>query len=131
MAKTEWTIATLKKYVEAQLSGVAKALKLQAKEYKRRLKQLNGEQARIAASQSSHVSRDTWDAFIETDQKWKAKTDQALHDALPRSEFLTYKSSTDTARDLAAGKWSGALSLFSIVLSLITAAGVVYAIFKP
>jgi ribosomal protein L44E len=60
---TTWDI------VQAELKGIAKALKLQAREYKRRLKGLNGEAKRLRRMQEKYVSRETNDIVIENYRK--------------------------------------------------------------
>ena len=74
-----WTLATLKehfevkfKHLEEMRKSEANALVIQAKEYERRLEALNGEQARIAKSQATYVSREVWEAFSLRVEKYMA-----------------------------------------------------------
>lgn len=53
---TEWTVATLKEHYDTLLARKDEALRLQAREYERRLDALNHEHARIAAAQTTYVS---------------------------------------------------------------------------
>ena len=77
-----WTLMTLKEHYDALRLAEAGALKIQAIEYERRLDALNGEQARIAKSQSTYVSRELWDAF-----KTQVDTFMAAHTG--RTQMLT------------------------------------------
>lgn len=119
---SDWTIETLKELLEGSLKGLAHrcrddkrqgeriqkqrdiALKLQADEYIRRLDALNGEQARIAQTQVTYVSRETWENFHKGDDEWKRRAESLLAKAMPRDEFETYKGVTQRALSLEAGK---------------------------
>ena len=63
--KDEWTIGTLKEYFERIIrennKAHQRALKLQTKEYKRRLKVLNGEGDRIKEILKESVPREVFD----------------------------------------------------------------------
>ena len=66
----------LKELLEVKLESAEKALTLQAKEYERRLADLNGEAARLMEMQSKYLPRETYEiqhrelqSKIETNQK--------------------------------------------------------------
>lgn len=50
--------------LEERIKGMERALKLQAKEYKRRLKDLNGEASRLRAIQAEYIPREVFDRTI-------------------------------------------------------------------
>lgn len=60
---------TLREFIELKFDLLDTALKLQAKEYERRLEELNHEAARLKSSQSISVSREFFDAKHEDIQK--------------------------------------------------------------
>lgn len=73
--KNGWTIATLKEHFDALRVAEAEALRIQAKEYERRLEALNGEQARLADERASFVNREIWDRIQDEDRRWKTRVD--------------------------------------------------------
>lgn len=129
---TEWTIETLKELFEEKFKARddlherdAAALELQAKEYERRLHDLNNEAQRLQTAVTQNVSADTWNAFIQTDKAWKENASRVLQDALPRSEFQTFKESTGTAGDTRKGFTAGVSTSASTVQAvLITVGGI-------
>ncbi len=135
---------TLREFFEAKLNAIeamrekdikafydyvkssSEALKLQAREYERRLENLNGEQARIAKTQETYISREIWERFIDEDRQWKSRTELGMVACLQRAEFQIYKETTDKALTLKAGQSQG----FDIVKSVGTfIAGLVVAFF--
>jgi DNA repair exonuclease SbcCD ATPase subunit len=60
-----WTIETIRKYFNNKLKALSRALKLQAKEYKRRLKDLNGEAARLRGIQEQYIPREVFDRVVD------------------------------------------------------------------
>lgn len=59
---------------EEKFKSIAKALKLQAKEYKRRLKDLNGEAGRLREMQERYVPREVHDRTVQAmDEKYAAR----------------------------------------------------------
>lgn len=94
-----WTIETLKAYFELKFTGVEnmittrdKALELQAKADEIHFLNLNHEAARILKAQEVSVSRDTWDAFIEGDRKWKADIEKRLDLRTGQSQGIVMSS---------------------------------------
>ncbi len=61
-------LATRVAVLEADLKYTRRALKLQAKEYKRRLKVLNGENRRIGAIQTASVSAEKFEDYRKTQE---------------------------------------------------------------
>lgn len=61
----KWTIATLKQHFEALRKADQRALELQARELKRRLKILNGEHATLAQMKDTYVPREVYDRDME------------------------------------------------------------------
>jgi len=59
-----WNIETIKEYFNNKLKALSRALKLQAKEYKRRLKDLNGEAKRLRDIQEQYIPREVFDRVI-------------------------------------------------------------------
>ncbi len=118
--RDDWTISTLKEHFEKLFREMARALRLQAKEYKRRLKDLNGEQARIASSQATYVSRELWDRSQSEDREWKRKADLAIAGTLSADEFQRYKETTDRALQLKAGQDKGISTSAFVVVQVIT-----------
>jgi len=51
---------------EEKFKAVAKALKLQAREYKRRLKDLNGEARRLREMQERYIPREVFDRTVDS-----------------------------------------------------------------
>ena len=99
---TGWTIETLKELLEKRFDQLdklreaeAKSLVLQAKEYERRLNDLNGEAARIAAVHEKNATNDDLDRVERENAELHRKQDallmtrpehKAQHDSLA-SEF--------------------------------------------
>lgn len=122
-----WTIDTLKEFFEGKLAAIQDqiksrdtALELQATENKRRLSELNHEHARVAAAQETYVSKDTWDGYVNARQAWTAGADRVMQSSLPRSEFQTYKDSTEKALALKAGQSAGLGMTASAIASVIS-----------
>lgn len=132
---SEWTIDTLKEHFEKQFAALhereklrAEALTLQAAEYERRLESLNGEQARIAANQSSSVSRELWDSTEREDREWKRRADAAIADRVSRAEFQTYKEATEKALTLKAGQSLGIGATAAVMVQILSSLGVIASI---
>jgi hypothetical protein len=146
MPPTEWTIATLKEHFETLLkSAEAKstadlallttrfdsaqeALEKQAEEYERRLSDLNHEAARIAAANASNVSREVYESDKKSDEEWKRRTEAALTNTVPQTEFRSYKESTSTALTLQAGKREGVGITGQTIFTVVVAVAAVVAI---
>jgi len=133
---------TLKEFFEAKLHAIdalrekdikafyeyvktaSEALKLQAREYERRLESLNGEQARIAKTQETYISREIWERFVDEDRQWKSRIEISLTGCMRAAEFQIYKETTDKALTLKAGQSQG----FDLMRSVLTfVAGLVVA----
>jgi len=142
---------TLKEFFEAQLRAAeelrkkdvkafhdyvnarAIALELQAKEYERRLEGLNGEQARIAKTQETYISREIWERYLDEDRRWKTRTELAIQEAVPRTEFQNYKETTQAALTLSTGKSQGyevVRNAFSFVSGIIIAVVAMWTVTK-
>ena len=76
---SEWTVATLKAHFDAELDAHARlgraqekalrrALRLQAREYERRLRALNGENQRILNVQNNSVTAEKFDDYKTTQE---------------------------------------------------------------
>ena len=52
-------------YIEHRFKALDKALKLQAKEYHRRLSELNGEASRLREMQSTYIPREVFDQTVK------------------------------------------------------------------
>ena len=113
-----WNITTLKAYLEEQIAAVKNEtdLKFAARDAAQKLQyqidqdhftSLNHEAARILKATEVTVSRDTWDASQKAANDWKVAVERRLQDSLPRSEFQTYKETTDKALTLKAGQSQG------------------------
>jgi len=63
LIRIEEQVNALREEMRKEFDWRDQNLKLQALEYERRLKDLNGEQARIAKSQEAHVSIDKYTGF--------------------------------------------------------------------
>jgi hypothetical protein len=126
----ESKIDALKELIAEQLKGRDSALSLQAKEYERRLEDLNHEHTRDRERKADYVGLEKFDSFKSEFLQYKESNDKAV-DAKAKSladqvdqkataaitlvngkaealakEFLEYKSSQATAVALAAGKSS-------------------------
>ena len=62
--------------LETQLIAVKDATLLQAKEYERRLHELNNEHARQVARNESYVSKAVWDVTLSEWEKWRRDVDR-------------------------------------------------------
>ncbi len=114
-----------RRWVEDQFKAIAKALELEAAELARRLEGLNGEQARIARSQATYVSREIWDATVNEWVTWRSKNDTNVQDKVGRTEFQVYKETTDRALTLKAGEAQGMSKTTAILFSVISATAAV------
>ena len=65
---TEWTISTLRQHIKALDKANRRALKLQAKELKRRLKILNGEHQTLATMSTTYLPREVYTHDMERAQ---------------------------------------------------------------
>lgn len=102
-------------------------------EYQRRLTDLNHENARVLAQQSSSVSRELWDASQQQDREWKRNMDLKAAELLTKNEFWQYKQDTNKALQLREGQstgigqsFAGALQVASFLASLAAVAGFFY-----
>jgi hypothetical protein len=102
--KTEWTLCTLKEYFEHLLkvraNGIEKALKLQAKEYERRLNQLNHAHEQNIERNAEFVSEEKFVGFVR--------------------EFREYKETTDKALQIAQGVTSGVNKTIAVIVGCFT-----------
>lgn len=55
----------MNKVVREKFCGLEKALQLQATEYKRRLKELNGEAGRLRSMQTNYIPREVFEKEVE------------------------------------------------------------------
>ncbi len=140
-ATQSWNITTLKAFLEALVIAVKtetdlkfeardKAQLLQHEIDQEHFKALNNEAARILKATQITVSRDTWEAFKEADNAWKAKTDALLAGVMLKADFQTYKETTERALNLGAGKWQGIWLLISTAGAIISMLGVLFVIFR-
>lgn len=74
----ELEIAHLREVLTGQLEHEATALRLQAKEYERRLEDLNGERSRSLEDRAGYVQMDAYTTFIANDAAWKHTTEGIL-----------------------------------------------------
>jgi len=116
-------IISLREYIDLRFASAEKALTLQAGEYERRLHDLNGESARIRAAADRSVSRELYDKSEDDIRQWRTKTDLSLSRLLTRSEFDTYKTSTDRALQVKEGETKGISSVGQIGLNMLSAIG--------
>jgi len=65
-------------YVKQEFKSLNKARKLQAKEYKRRLKKLNGEAATLHNMQATYTPREVFDRTIDELRETGSKRDDAI-----------------------------------------------------
>ena len=98
---------------------------------------LNGEQARIAATQAAYVSRELWDKAQDDDRGWRSRTDIAMQQLLSKSEFQLYKETTNRALLVKEGEGRGigltttaVLQFFSLLASVAAVVGVVFLAFR-
>lgn len=119
------------KAIYEKFAALDEARKLQAAADKEHFSALNNEAARIQKAADLSVSRDTWDAFKQTDQKWKSDIEKLAATHLPRQEFQTYKETTDKARDVKTGQTQGVSMVWAIFLGIVAVAGVMFGIFRP
>lgn len=96
-------IEAFKQYTHA----TDEARKLQAAEYERRLDALNGEQARIAQSQATYISREIWEAFQKEHRALTERMATIQSGSVTSKEFQVYKDAVDKALSIAAGKKEG------------------------
>jgi hypothetical protein len=148
--KSEWTISTLKEHFEQQLKALeskckadtdlltsrannaAEALDKQAREYERRLSDLNGEAGRIKEANARNVSREVYEGDKKSDDEWKRRMEGLVSDTVGQSEFRSYKDSTSTALTLQAGSREGmkvtGQTVLAVILGLAAIAGIVFGI---
>ena len=117
-AVEQWNITTLKAYLEQKIVALDTEtnLKFKARDDAQKLQyqidqdhfaSLNHEAARILKATEITVSRDTWEANQKAYHEWRATVDRRLQEAMPRTEFQTYKDTTDKALTLKAGQSQG------------------------
>jgi len=92
----EERVNALRELIDARFDGVDSRLKarddatiLQAREYERRLDDLNNEHDRIAAAVSANVSADTWEAFKRTYDEWRKGVDQTLNEGRGKAQGVS------------------------------------------
>lgn len=95
------------------------ARKIQAVEYERRLNSLNGEQARIAQSQATYISREIWEAFQKEHRTLMDRMVTIQSGSVSAKEFQVYKDSVEKALSLAAGQKQGVGMMTYIVAQVI------------
>ena len=114
-----------------------KALELQAEEYERRLDALNHENARILARNADFPNIEKFDSLKELtlsnrtdtlDKITKLATDADLKALEQR--FVTYQSTTETARQLASGSKLGSNKAMAIVISIVAFLWAISAVFN-
>ena len=91
----------------SRANAAAEALDKQAREYERRLSDLNGEAGRIKEANAGNVSREVYDGDKKSDDDWKRRIEALVQNAVPQSEFRSYKEATSTALNLQAGARAG------------------------
>ena len=74
------------KRIEERLTWMDKALQLQAKEYERRLNDLNGEAGRLREMQQTYIPREIFDRSL---QQQNEKFERVISDLKERIEILT------------------------------------------
>jgi len=74
------------KVVKERFKGLERALKLQAKEYKRRLNELNGEASRIKESQDKSISVEKFEGVVN---QLNARMDGIVNDIQALSDVHT------------------------------------------
>jgi urease accessory protein UreF len=112
----EERIAGLRELIEARYDQVAQrfdsldtAVQLQAKEYERRLNDLNNEGSRLAQAVASNVSNDTWVGFLARFNEWQETVNKALTHGL-------------SSESLQTGRRAGVSSAFAAIIAVVTIA---------
>ncbi len=85
----EHKIEALDKRIDERLCAQSKALSLQAREYERRLEQLNHEQARLAADRERFMPREIADQRQKDYEDWRASIDKTLATGAGASKWET------------------------------------------
>jgi len=99
-------IAAMDKSWSLRESAQKEALRLQAKEYERRLEMLNGEQARIAQIQMSSISRELY----ENDRK---------NDEVLRTEVRRFMAEFKGGHDTLTAVIATAISVFGLIMAML------------
>lgn len=96
-----------KKYIEEKFTNYDTALKLQAKEYERRLEALNGEAERLRVMQASYVPREVFEASVKA--------------VLDKQEDLVNKTITPMKewQDKMTGNIAGRIAVISSVMAVV------------
>lgn len=117
LVKLETKFDAFRDLVGEWLKARDKALDLQSSEYRRRLNDLNGEQARIAKSQETYISREVFENF--------ARDYRIAHEDL-KTVVATLTEKVLTGQSLLAGRSTGSTlfkdNLFAILALLIALA---------
>ena len=71
LALIEERLKSLREIMDAHFESLEKALGLQAKEYERRLNELNGEQSRLREERGRFLPRELYDSFSSDTNKWR------------------------------------------------------------
>lgn len=116
----------MNKVVKEKFNSLSHALRLQAKEYSRRLKELNGEASRLKAMQEKYVPREMYDKTIDQVDERRETTANQLREV---SE-TRYKEILKSIADL--NKWkdsvNGSIRVI-IALAMLILSAFVYTIF--
>lgn len=99
----------IEKVIELKFKAYDDALDLQAKEYSRRLEQLNGEAAKLKDMQATYVSREVYDAKVK-------ELDTLLSELKISKEVLAAKA----GMPMVIVSWTA--SIIGIILALIALA---------
>jgi len=113
LSKHKW----YRKYVEEKFSSIKKieklreqSLKLQAKEYKRRLSDLNGEAGRLRSIQATYIPREVFENSLKTVSE---KTEAAAKSLADKQQELI--NTTITPMVLWQSKLQGKIAVIVIV----------------
>jgi hypothetical protein len=114
-----------------------KALELQAAEYKRRLEDLNHENARVMARNSDFVGIEKFEALKEVTGTNRADTLDKIGKLATGADlkaleqrFVTYQSTTETARQLASGTKLGSNKAMALVIAIVGFLWAISAVFN-